>query len=94
MRAFASTTLAALAVAALLGALSLVAWRQARAREALASLDGIRRERSLGLAERAELLGRIRHLESRARVVPESRERLGMRLPDATEIVILAPEGS
>lgn len=82
----------ALAVAALLAALSLVAWRQSRALEALAELDHVRRETALVMAERLELQRRIRHLESRPRVVSEARERLGMHTPDASEIVILSGE--
>ncbi len=90
MRRIAGTTLVALATAAVLAALSLVAWRQARAMEALEAFEDVRRESALGLAEREELEARIRVLESRGRVVPEARSRLGMRVPDASEIVILA----
>lgn len=82
----------ALAVAALLASLSLVAWRQSRALETMEALDHVRRERSLTLAERAELERRIHYLESRARVVPAARERLGMHMPDASEIVYLPGE--
>lgn len=80
----------ALVVAALLGSLSLVTWRQARVRESLEELDHLRREISLIEAERSELEQRIRILESRSRVVPEARERLGMRTPGSAEIVILS----
>jgi cell division protein FtsL len=83
------TTLVALAVALLLTALSLVAWRQSRAREALAVLDQVRRERTLQEAEKEELLRRIRHLESRGYVVREAQERLGLRVPDDSEMVFL-----
>ncbi len=82
-------TRAALAVAALLASLSLVAWRQARALEALAALDGVRQARVLAVAEKAELERRIQYLESRGRVVPAARSRLGMHTPDASEMVIL-----
>jgi hypothetical protein len=71
-----------------------VTWRQARAMESLEKLDGIRRELSLGESERADLLSSVRVLESRGRVVPEAREELGMRMPDASEIVILAGDAS
>lgn len=83
------TSLTALAVAALLAALSLVTWRQSRTREALVELDRIQRSVSLVEAERAELQRRIQVLESRGRVVRDARERLGMRNPDAGEIVLL-----
>ncbi len=79
----------ALGVALLLSALSMVAWRQGRALEALAELDRVRREASLEGAEREELLRRIRHLESRGRVVRDAEERLGLRLPDDSEMVFL-----
>jgi cell division protein FtsL len=82
----------ALAVVALLAALSLVTWRQARALEALEGLDALQREVSLVEAERAELYRRIQTLESRGRVVPEARSRLGMRTPLAGEIVLLVGE--
>lgn len=83
---------AGVAVVALLGSLGLVSWRQARGLEALAELDRVRTERGLIVAESAELERRIQVLESRARVVPAARRRLGMRTPDATEIVILPGE--
>jgi len=88
-RAGASSRIA-LAIGLLLASLSLVAWRQSRAFEVLAALEEVRREASLARAERSELERRIRHLESRGRVVAEARVRLGMHLPDATEIVYLA----
>lgn len=78
------------AVALLLAGLSLVAWRQSRAREALAELDTIRREISLMTAERNEIINRIQSLESLGRVIPEAERRLGMRLPSDGEIVLLA----
>ncbi len=90
MRRLAGTSLVALAVAALLAALSLVAWRQARALETLEELDGVRRELALEEAERGELQRRVRHLEGRGYVVARARELIGMRMPGASEIVILA----
>lgn len=89
MRRMSGTSLVALATATLLASLSLVAWRQARAMEALESLEEVRMGWTLGLAELEELESRIRVLESRGRVVPEARARLGMRMPEASEIVIL-----
>jgi len=88
----AGTSMVALAAAAFLGSLTLVTWRQARALESLERLDRVRRELSLGEAEKADLQGRVRVLESRGRIVPEARDELGMRVPDASEIVILAGE--
>ncbi len=86
--------LTALGLAAVLAALSFVTWRQSRAREALAELDRVQREISLVQAERAELERRIQTLQSRGHVVSAARERLGLLLPDAAEIVLLVPDGS
>ena len=83
------TTRVGLAVAVLLAALSLVAWRQGRALEALGALDRVHRDISLAEAEGAELHRRIQYLESRGRVVPEARDKLGMHMPDAAEQVLL-----
>lgn len=86
MSPLARTVLAALV---LLGALALVPWRQSRALEALASLDQLRREASEAAATRVDLERSIQVLESRGRVVPLARERLGMHTPSAAELVIL-----
>ena len=76
----------------MLGALGLVAWRQARALEGLAGLSQVRTERGLALDQRGDLDRRVQMLVSRARVVPEARRLLGMRTPNASEIVILPGE--
>jgi len=89
MRRLAGTSMVALATAAFLASLSLVTWRQARALEAQEELELVRREWSLGIAERDELQRRVRALESRGHVVPLAGERMGMRMPTASEIVIL-----
>jgi cell division protein FtsL len=83
---------AGFAVVALLAALWTVTWRQSRALEALAQLDEIRRQTSIAEAERVELERSIQVLESRARVVPEARDRLGMHLAASSELVILPGE--
>lgn len=85
----------ALAMAVLLGSLSLVAWRQARALEVLELADRWEREVDLARAELEELRGRIDRLGSRSWVVQEAKARLGMRMPRASEIVflVLPPEG-
>lgn len=89
MRSGLAIARAALAVTALVCALALVVWRQARAREVLGELDRLRRERAVMLADRADLERRIQVLESRGHVLPEASRRLDLRMPDATEIVIL-----
>lgn len=89
MRSHAGTIRLALAFAALLGSLTLVIWRQSRALELLRSIDSMRSARVIAEAESAELARRIQNLESRGRVVADARDRLGMHVPSATEIVIL-----
>lgn len=93
-RSVPSLPVVALAVAVLLASLSLVAWRQGRARGVLAELDRVRREAALSRAEKADLLHRIQYLESRSRVVPAARARLDMHTPEADEIVILPVDDS
>lgn len=88
-RGLSAPGLTALAVAILLASLSLVTWRQARALETLAELDAVRQEHALARAERVELQRTIQYLESRGRVVPEARERLGMHLPRGNELELL-----
>jgi len=73
----------------LLGALVFLTWRQSRALEVLTQLDEIGRELSLVEAEIIDLERDIQVLESRVEVVPAATERLGMRLPAASEQVIL-----
>jgi cell division protein FtsL len=89
MRSHNGTIRLALCFAALLGALSAVIWRQSLALETLRELDRLRDGRALAEAERSELVRNIEQMESRAAVVAAARERLGMRVPFAHEIVIL-----
>ena len=85
---------AASAVAILLLSLGLVVWRQSRALEALGALDQVRSRRAVLTAERTDLERRIQTLESRGWVLPEASRRLGLRTPQADEIVILPGETS
>lgn len=78
-----------MAVVTLLGSLSLVTWRQSRALETLARLDELQHQTSLAGAERVQLDGAIQALESRVRVVPAARDRLGMHLAVTEEMVFL-----
>ena len=80
----------AVVFAVLLGALGMVTWRQGRALESLAVLDDLHRQVSVASAERAELERDVMVLESRARVVPEARDRLGMHVPKGAELVTLS----
>lgn len=88
MSRLSGASLLALAMAALLGSLTLVTWRQTRALEALAELDAVQSEVSLAQAEREELTRRIRKLESRAHVTAAAAG-IGMHTPEASEIVYL-----
>ncbi|MGH7574247.1 MAG: cell division protein FtsL [Longimicrobiales bacterium] len=79
-----------LAFALLLASLTMVVWRQGRALNALRELDRARSARALAESERSELWARLQQLESRARVLDVATQRLGMRVPAASdEIVIL-----
>jgi cell division protein FtsL len=89
-RAGATLSLLALGFAGLLSALSLVTWRQSRAFEALADLDGLERSLSLAESERTELLRGIQSLASWRRISSVAQERLGMHHPDASEMVFLS----
>lgn len=90
MRRPGGSTVVTLGVALLLGSLSLVMWRQARAMETLAETDAVQREQSLARAEGEELRRRIQVLESRGRVVPAASSRLGMEIAPGT--ILLATE--
>ena len=79
----------AVTLAVFLGSLGLVTWRQSRALETLAELDDVRQRASVAGAQVVELDREIQVLTSRARVVPEARRRLGMHMPDASELEIL-----
>ncbi len=92
-RPWATPSLVALGFAGLLSALSLVTWRQSRAFEALAELDGVERALSLAESEQAELLRRIRGLDSRSRIFSVAQEQLGMHRPEASEMRWLSGGG-
>lgn len=73
----------------LLGALSLVTWRQTRGLELEGELREVGAQREMAEAERVELVRRIEVLRSRSRILEVARERLGMRLPETNEIIFL-----
>ena len=89
-RSGATLSLLALGFSGLLSALSLVTWRQSRAFEALAELDGLEKSLSLAESERTELLRRIQGLDNLTRISSFAQERLGMHRPDASEMVLLS----
>jgi cell division protein FtsL len=79
----------AVAFAALFAALTSVVWRQSRALDVLRDLDATRQARALAEAERAELVHEAQRLESRPRVLTVAARRYGLRVPVASEIVIV-----
>lgn len=79
----------ALLMAGLLASLTLVVWRQSRALEVLRAMDAVRQERVVEEARRSSLSRRVEQLESRTRVSVAARDRLGMRVPTGSELVIL-----
>lgn len=79
---------AVLALAALLAALALVAWRQSTARETMAELDEVVRQLALAADERQELDRRVASVEKRSWVEAEVGRRLGLRPPRDGEVVI------
>ena len=89
-RSWAAPSLLVLGFSVLLSALSLVTWRQSRAFESLAELDGVERSLSLAESERAELLRRIQGLDSRTRISSVAQEHRGMHRPEASEMVLLS----
>ena len=81
-----------LTLAVFVGSLGFVTWRQSRTFEAHVELDELRRQVAVAHAERVEFERAIQLLVSRGRIVPEAIERLGMHLPDGSELVILPGE--
>ncbi|MGD8281274.1 MAG: hypothetical protein PVI31_10100 [Gemmatimonadota bacterium] len=79
----------AVTLAVLLGSLGLVTWRQSRALETLAELDRVRSQASVARAQVVELDRDIQVLTSRAHVVSEARNNLGMHTPDVSELEII-----
>lgn len=71
-----------------LGVLAWVVARQTRAVVSAGELSGLRQQRAALEASQAELLTRIRAARSREVLIPRV-ERLGLRLPADSEIVIL-----
>jgi len=89
MKSLAGTSKVALAVAAFLASLSLVSWRQREALDTLRDLETLLQETAVEAGTQEELESRIRILESRARVTREAEERLGMRVAEGSDIVLM-----
>ena len=73
---------------ALLAALWLVTWRQTAALNAARALTDLREERAALDGRRADLERRVRAGQSRAVLLPRA-QKLGLRLPADTEIILL-----
>ena len=66
-----------------------VVWRQSEALTTVRQLRALEQTRGALEATRADAIAAIRHAQSRAVLVPLAQARLGLRLPQDTEIVIL-----
>ncbi len=83
----------ALALAALLAALSLVAARQGRGLRVLSEVEDLESRMELQQAREDELVSRIRYLESRSVIVTRAQNELGMHNPEGEELQIWAGAG-
>lgn len=81
---------AGIALAAMLAALALVAWRQSTTRETMQRLQDVERELAISADAREELARQVTQLEARPRIAAEAARRLGLRPPDDHEVVIPA----
>ena len=72
----------------------LVVWRQSAALAAARELQSLDKARGALEASRASLIGDIRRARSRAVLVPLAEQRLGLRLPQDSEITILQDTSS
>lgn len=81
-----TVTRIALALAALLGALSLVAARQGKGLRVLSEVEALESRLELERAREDELVSRIRHLESRGVVTVRAERELGMHEPVGDEL--------
>lgn len=72
----------ALAIALVLASLSVVAWRQGRALGLLSELDRVQSDIGAARSEAGELEREIRVLQSRARIVADAGDRLGLHQPE------------
>ena len=76
-------------LAAFLVVAALVVWRQTAALTAARQLKALQTTRQALEVTRDAINAEIRHAGSRAVLVPLAQSRLGLRLPQDTEIVIL-----
>lgn len=84
----------ALGVAALLGALSLVAARQGKGLRVLSEVEAVTGQLQLEQAREDELVSQIRHLESRGVIMQRAEEELGMHVAEGTDLDFWPQAGS
>ena len=83
----------ALAIAALLAALSLVAARQGKGMRVLTEVEAFEARIDVERARGDELVGEIRRLESRGVIEPRAAAELGLRVPVGHELQIFEGSG-
>jgi hypothetical protein len=76
-------------LAGFLAMAAVVVWRQTEALATVRQLRTLEAARGALEATKADALGEIRQAQSRAVLVPLAQSRLGLRLPQDTEIIIL-----
>ena len=79
----------ALGLAGFLAMGAAIVWRQTETLATVRQLRTLEAARGALEATKADAIGEIRHARSRAVLVPLAQSRLGLRLPQDTEIIIL-----
>lgn len=77
-----------LAIAAVLAALAVVAWRQSATRETMQDLDRADRELAVARDELEEVRRELVAVESRRWIAAEAVRRLGLRPPTQREVIL------
>ena len=79
----------ALALAGFLGVALTVVWRQSAALQTSRDLQAVRKTRGTLEVQKSTAIGDISRARSRAVLVPLAEQKLGLRLPQDSEITIL-----
>lgn len=79
----------AIALAGFLAVALTVVWRQSEAQRTFRSLDALHKTRSTLEVQKSTAIGEISRARSRAVLVPLAEQKLGLRLPQDSEITIL-----
>ncbi len=72
-----------------LGAMALVIWRQTHGVALVRQIRALESEHAIAETERVQLIRDVQVRSRRARIVPLAEHRLGMRLPNDSEIIFL-----